>query len=583
VRTYLILSLLAALAARGWSAGDFEFVVLGDTRPRFESENFRIFENLIPKLNAAKPAFVVNLGDLIYGYGLRSKEKQWDRYQQVLKGIQAPYHQLPGNHDTYSRKARRIYGRRFGKFYESFDYSDCHFVLLDNTEAGRWGYLGPAELEWLKTDLKNTKARSVFVFLHFPVWESERVAPKYHEFWVQTLHPLLRESRVRAVFGGHLHSYGPTREFDGIRYYITGGGGAELRPDYRKSGGAHHFVKVNVSGDSYDLRVVTDRGELRDAEADVMGGLLFADRHCSNIGIEQGSQDLRAGVKGSLSLANPYLEFLSGEAEWNLDPSGFSVEPQRIPFRISPGGTHHFTFTLKLLRDTVPPPALPRLEFNVVAGKQHHRFYREVLFLQRMPTRYQPVPPVLDGRLEDWGGVPPLRLGDGARQRAEVRAVHDEKTLYLAVTVPATKTVLSEESAFRDDLQIGVAARLSHTDFGGDLIRLGFACSGQATEGRDRTPGHKAGTTAPTAKSACKKEGDRTSFEIAVPYRLLKPWKIGEENRLILNLAFPMPDGEADAEEPADPRLNSRSYQVRYGGDPLVPVHFVELILEPKR
>jgi hypothetical protein len=145
------------------------------------------------------------------------------------------------------------------------------------------------------------------------------------------------------------------------------------------------------------------------------------------------------------------------------------------------------------------------------------------------------------------------------------------------------KAVVSEESAFRDDLQIGIAARLSDTDFGGDLIRLGFACTGQAAEVRDRTPGHKTGATVPTAKSACTAESDRTSFEIAVPYRLLRPLKIGEENRLILNLAFPMPDGEADAEEPADPRLNSRSYQVRYGGDPLVPVHFVELILEPKR
>src|ERR1017187_2382759 len=231
MKARLVTLLLLALASVPVSAGDFQFVVIGDTRPRFESESFRPFERLITKINALKPALVVNLGDLIYGYGLASKEKQWDKYHAVIKEIQVPYYQVPGNHDTHSKEARRIYSRRFGKFYQSFDYEDSHFVLLDNTENERWGYLSPAQLAWLRRDLKETRARSVFVFLHFPVWEPERITPEYYEFWAQTLDPLFKEGRVRAVFGGHYHTYGPTREFDGIRYFITGGGGAKLRPE----------------------------------------------------------------------------------------------------------------------------------------------------------------------------------------------------------------------------------------------------------------------------------------------------------------------------------------------------------------
>src|SRR5262245_39319963 len=135
-----------AFASSPARAADFEFVVIGDTRPRFESESFKPFEGLITKINALQPALVVNLGDLIYGYGPLSKEKQWDKYQAVIRTIQPPYYQVPGNHDTHSKEARRIYGRRFGKFYHSFDFQDCHFVLLDNTERERWGYLGPVEL-----------------------------------------------------------------------------------------------------------------------------------------------------------------------------------------------------------------------------------------------------------------------------------------------------------------------------------------------------------------------------------------------------------------------------------------------------
>ena len=133
----LVTLMLLALASVRVSAGDFEFVVIGDTRPRFESESFRPFEGLIGKINALNPDLVVNLGDLIYGYGHVSKEKQWDKYEAVRKTVRPPYYQLPGNHDTHSKAARTIYGRRFGKFYQSFDHGDCHFVLLDNTVAER--------------------------------------------------------------------------------------------------------------------------------------------------------------------------------------------------------------------------------------------------------------------------------------------------------------------------------------------------------------------------------------------------------------------------------------------------------------
>jgi predicted MPP superfamily phosphohydrolase len=95
---------LCLLAQGALAVTNFEFVVIGDTRPRFESENFRIFEGLIPKINAAQPAFVINLGDLIYGYGPLRKRSQWDQYAQVVRGFTMPYYQLPGNHDVHSRE-----------------------------------------------------------------------------------------------------------------------------------------------------------------------------------------------------------------------------------------------------------------------------------------------------------------------------------------------------------------------------------------------------------------------------------------------------------------------------------------------
>jgi hypothetical protein len=575
--TLMVVTLLSAAA----SAGDFEFAVIGDTRPRFESEIFRPFEGLITKINESKPALVINLGDLIYGYGPAGKEKQWDKYQAVIKAIRVPYYQLPGNHDTHSKEARKIYGERFGKFYQSFDYGDCHFVLLDNTEQERWGYLGPAQLAWLRNDLKTNCAPSVFVFFHFPVWDPERVTPEYYEFWASTLQPLFRKSRVRAVFAGHYHAYGPTREFDGIRYFITGGGGAELRPEYKKSGGEYHFMMAHVAGDKFDVRVITERGELTDSEADVMGGLQFADRNVSRIGIKRDAQDLKTGVPFTVSVDNPYPDALTGQAEWLVDASAFSVRPQSVPLQIPVRKTGQYHFTLKALQNTVALQSLPRLEFNVVSGGTRHQFHREVRFLQELNTSWQETAPVLDGQLADWTGVPALKLEEGAAPAAELRSGYDAQNLYLALTVPTFETAEAKELGFSDEVQIGMARRLSDTDFGSDLLRLGFNCD--TPEARDRTPGPKPGAVLPGAKSVCWIGGHQTIYEIAIPLRLLKSLKAGAGSRLILDLSFPVPDDGVGAKEPAEPGVNTFSYRIRYGSDSLVPVHFVELNLERQR
>ena len=574
----LILVLLGLLAAAPMPAEEFSFVVIGDTRPRFESEDFRVFERLIPEVNASRPAFVVNLGDLVYGYGPLRKEKQWDKYQGVIKAIEAPYYQVPGNHDTHSKEARRIYTRRFGKGYGSFDHSGWHFVLLDNTEAERGGNIGPAQLAWLKEDLNGAKARPTFVFFHFPIWEPERVAPKYYEFWAKELHPLFKASGVRAVFAGHYHTYGPSREFDGIRYFITGGGGAELVPDYKRSGGVHHFVVVKVKGPQWDLHVMTERGQLTDAEADVMGGLQFGDRHSSRIGFEPGAQDLRKGAEFWMSLQNPYPDYLAGKASWVFDSSAFAVQPPEVSVQIPPGGTHQFSFTLRAVQDTATLQSLPRLEFNLFGAGWRHRFYRQLLLLHKASAYYRQSAPLLDGQIDDWGPAPALILSNRSVAEAHLRASHTDENLYLAVTVPTVHADEEDESAVVDDLQIGFARRLGDTSFGGDFLRLGF--SGTAREARNASPGRKGESMVPGVRSAAMVTGERTNYEIAIPLRLLKHVRPGADSGLVLNLSFRAPGG-LETELP-EPQANTLAYRLRFGGDALLPVYFVELNLEQK-
>jgi hypothetical protein len=129
-----------------------------------------------------------------------------------------------------------------------------------------------------------------------------------------------------------------------------------------------------------------------------------------------------------------------------------------------------------------------------------------------------------------------------------------------------------------DDLQVGIASLLSDAEFGHDLIRLGF--SHTSSEAKDRAPGRKAGTTVPGVRVVCNTTAGRATYEIAIPARLLKPIRTTAATRLVLNLSFPLPDDGPGSAEPAEPNPNSFAYQVRYGADELVPVHFVELLLD---
>jgi len=151
-RTAAVFILLLWLAGVIFCA-DLKFVVVSDTNPEFLNQmDFSHFEKAIEQINTLKPDLVINLGDLIYGYGLRSTRPQWQRYLEIISLVEAPYYQVPGNHDVFNKRARQVYLKFFRKTYMSFDLGNCHFVLLDNLEDGVWAKLARSNWPgWKKT------------------------------------------------------------------------------------------------------------------------------------------------------------------------------------------------------------------------------------------------------------------------------------------------------------------------------------------------------------------------------------------------------------------------------------------------
>jgi 3',5'-cyclic-AMP phosphodiesterase len=148
----------------------FSFIVIGDTRPVFGSSSYENFSRQIERINSFNPSLVLNLGDLIYGYMGPTRPDIWNQYRATVSGLRAPYYQLPGNHDIFSRKAEHIYDSLFHKRYFSFDHKGAHFTCIDNSEQAIWGNISAEQLSWIKTDLAGHTAEPSFVFMHLPMW-----------------------------------------------------------------------------------------------------------------------------------------------------------------------------------------------------------------------------------------------------------------------------------------------------------------------------------------------------------------------------------------------------------------------------
>lgn len=143
----------------------------------------------------------------------------------------------------------------------SFDYSNCHLVILDfysarDFENRTLGQADPALVDWLEADLAATKQPLIFVFGHepalafdgvaqpgadpAPIDPTDRMDGERERFW----QVLQSDERVVAYVCGHTHRYGLIR--DGALWQLC---------TAQEWIGLKMFVKFFVAGDSVTARV----------------------------------------------------------------------------------------------------------------------------------------------------------------------------------------------------------------------------------------------------------------------------------------------------------------------------------------
>ncbi len=280
------------------SAKPFRFAVTGDSR-----SDPGAFAAVEQKIDSEAPDFQIFTGDAV---NIGADQSDWDAFFEASSGsfhvedamARIPFMPVNGNHENLVIN----YFTQFalpevaspgevadsdGEEWYSFDYSNAHFVMLDDQPKGSDL---DSETAWLKDNLSKvdrTKTPWVFAVHHKPLYTASNHSPDMdtRKAW----QPLYDQYKVDFVLNGHNHLYErslPIRGFSpgtengalaqadgsgapvkgsGTIYLVAGGAGAPLYgtgTDYftAKTEKTRNYVIIDIDGRTLKYRAMRPDG-----------------------------------------------------------------------------------------------------------------------------------------------------------------------------------------------------------------------------------------------------------------------------------------------------------------------------------
>jgi hypothetical protein len=221
-------------------------------------------------VRAEVPDFIVGTGDLVdEGHNTR----QWQTFFDVEGPLLRDNVFFPalGNHDRQGQGRTADNYRMWFSLPDNgadpersyaYTWGNARFVVLDSNAHS---FALTDQTEWLERELaaarQDPRLRHIFVVMHLPPFSISLHGGQrdLRERWT----PLFERYDVTAVFSGHDHVYS-RGEVNGVRYIVSGGGGAPLYPRHRRPSPidvaaidrferVNHFLRVHVMGDLVEL------------------------------------------------------------------------------------------------------------------------------------------------------------------------------------------------------------------------------------------------------------------------------------------------------------------------------------------
>ncbi len=195
---YILFSLFVIFPIDAFS--QFSFVQITDTHIGSQ-KSFKNFKSIIDdiKLLYPKPSFIIHTGD-ITEMGLIDEFKE---YQQFIDTTGIKFYHVMGNHDVrWANNGYKNYSSVFGEAYQSFDFGDVHFILLNSCLLlEQYGHFTLEQLKWLKNDLEKTGTnKPIIMAAHHPLMGSQRYVDNEIEFM-----KIIENYNVMLYLCGHGH------------------------------------------------------------------------------------------------------------------------------------------------------------------------------------------------------------------------------------------------------------------------------------------------------------------------------------------------------------------------------------------
>jgi Icc protein len=258
----------------------FRFVFMTDIHVQPELKADQGFRTAIAKVNELKPDFVITGGDLIMDALEQSYERSTNLYDlcnSLCKEFAMPVYHTIGNHEVFGlyeksgispdhpEYGKIMFMNRIGnnKTYQSFDYMNWHFMLLDSigfTDDRHYiGQIDSTQIEWIKNDLKNVdKNTPIIISTHIPFVS---VTEQIDKGGTATLPPFLavvNSNEVLSLFNGYnlkLVLQGHLHIVEEVIYnnthFVTGGAVCGKWWEGPLKGFPEGFVVVDIDHDDF--------------------------------------------------------------------------------------------------------------------------------------------------------------------------------------------------------------------------------------------------------------------------------------------------------------------------------------------
>ena len=469
IKIFLVLIAIFFLSTSSFPS-DFKFVILGDS----QFNNTDVFENMTKEVELLKPAFVIQVGDMIHGltYDKEELQEEWARFKKQISPITMPFYPVPGNHDVGTQESEEVFGEVWGKnkYYYSWDYENNHFIVLDSDYKIQYNTIGDEQIEWLKKDLEEHKnADNIFIFLHRAIFieakdeedAQQRVGNAYMRSeknksreenerdsgilaW-EKIHPILTKYPVRAVIGGHYHCYTHYQK-DGIDYIITNAAG--IVPAYQEELGLfYHFLVISVQDKNVTTALIKAGSVLpedyvSDDERKHYPPYLLTDRGYQI----QDLSEKDAEFDFSFPLSNGTNEERTFDTVWTVPRETFKLEPMKQTIKLAPKQSTNVVTKFKVKKGQYSEKDLPYCTitspYKTTKGKDISLKATYSLFIPKKAyATFTKKSPRIDGKLDEtvWNEAKVItnletdKKGTLALYQTFVYVLYDDKNLYVGI------------------------------------------------------------------------------------------------------------------------------------------------------